>query len=109
MRLLLHVIQKTLELEQELKAKFTVAPTSIPETACAPQTRRGKGGHGALGGEGGGAGARGDGGVGGGLVMKNGQKVFDRIISRIFKPYMSLYLKLERAHMVDLVKRLLVP
>ena len=33
--------------------------------------------------------------------------MFDKIISRVFKPYMSLYLKLERAHMADLVKSLL--
>jgi hypothetical protein len=41
------------------------------------------------------------------IHAKQGLKVFDKIISRIFKPYMSLYLKLERAHMVDLVKNLL--
>ena len=33
--------------------------------------------------------------------------MFDKIISRVFKPYMSLYLKLERACMADLVKSLL--
>jgi hypothetical protein len=32
---------------------------------------------------------------------------FSRMISGVFKPYMPLYLKLERAHMADLVKKLI--
>jgi hypothetical protein len=32
---------------------------------------------------------------------------FSKMISGVFKPYMPLYLKLERAHMADLIKKVI--
>jgi hypothetical protein len=115
-RLLLHVIQKTLELEQELKSKFNSTTTTSSSSIHAESDTTATGGGGGLGAGrhmGGGFGGGGGGGWakerwgGDAIHAKQGLKVFDKIISRIFKPYMSLYLKLERAHMVDLVKNLL--
>ena len=77
-RLLLHVMQRTIQLEEELTRRFTAGAGGVDEG----DTTGGQRLHGARGGD------------------------FSRMISGVFKPYMPLYLKLETAHMVDLVKKL---
>ncbi|EKX52319.1 vacuolar protein sorting 53 [Guillardia theta CCMP2712] len=92
-RLLMHVIQKTIEFEQELSGRFFVAGVEAEAEGKA--------------GEGEGASNEGRMKFAVNCGSENRRSAFDRIISRVFKPYMSLFLKLERAHMADLVKSLL--
>lgn len=74
-RLLLHVIQRTIDIEEELTKRFS-------NPAGAEEPFGGEKLHGACGG------------------------IFRKMISSVFKPYMPLYLRLESAHMSDLVKKL---
>jgi vacuolar protein sorting-associated protein 53 len=96
-RLLMHVMQKTLEQEQDLVRRFPPPPPpDAPDPAAgSPKPPPSP------------AAAAAAAAASPAAAAAAAGRDFTRAISRVFRPYMPLYLKLERAHLSDLVRKLL--